>query len=503
MANKNQLKIGAILSYLNIILSIGIGFITAPVLLNSLGKSEYGAYQITAALIGYISVLDLGLHSAVTRYVARYLATKDKRSEENFLAISIGIFTLIGILILIVVAVVYVNVGNIYKSSATDEEINIIKRLLVVMGLNLAISMPGAVFSSIITAYEKFIFSRGCATVKLIARFILLVVTLNMGGKSLSVVMIDFSLNLLMLLLAIVYCFKYLHIRIKLYEIDKRYIISVFSFSIFVFLASITDQINWKVDTTILGIMLGTTAVTYYSIAGSLISYYRNFSGAISGIFLPKATKMTASGANNSELTDLMISVGRIQLIIIGLILTGFVVIGKEFISLWVGDEYLQAYYWFLIMALPLLIPMTQSIGINILEAKFKHKFRALVYFGIALANISLTILLVKNYGIIGAAVATGLALFVGNNVIINIYYSRVIGLEIGRFFKEVYLKIMPVQMVILAALVALDRITNISGQWADLIIKGLIICTVYCVIIYLFVMSDKEKRYITLKRGT
>ena len=115
---------------------------------------------MTVALIGYISVLDLGLHSAVTRYVARYLATKDKRSEENFLAISIGIFTLIGILILIVVAVVYVNVET-YISRALLMKINIIKQLLVVMGINLAISMPGAVFSSIITAYEKFIFSRG------------------------------------------------------------------------------------------------------------------------------------------------------------------------------------------------------------------------------------------------------------------------------------------------------------------------------------------------------
>lgn len=499
MTNKNQLKIGAALSYLNIILSIGIGFITAPLLLKSLGNSEYGAYQMTAALISYISVLDLGLHSAVTRYVARYLATKDKRSEENFLAISIGIFTLIGILILVVVSIVYSNVRHIYKSSATYEEINIIKQLLVVMGINLAISMPGAIFLSIITAYEKFIFSKGCATVKLIIRFILLFLILNMGGKSLSVVVIDFTLNLLVLLLAIAYCFKHLHIKIKLYEINKRYIISIFSFSIFVFLASITDQINWKVDTTVLGIIFGTTAVTYYSIAGSLISYYRNFSGAISGIFLPKATKMTASGASNSELTDLMISVGRIQLIIIGLVLTGFVVVGKEFISLWVGDEYSQAYYWFLIMALPLLIPMTQSIGINILEAKFKHKFRALVYFGIALANIGLTIILVKIYGITGAAIATGLAVLVGNNVIINIYYSKVIGLEIGRFFKEVYLKIMPVQMVILTALVALDRITNIAGHWVDLIIKGFIICAVYCGTIYLFAMSDKEKQYITL----
>ena len=446
MAENNQLRIGAVLSYLNILLSIGIGFVTAPLLINNLGKSEYGAYQMTAALIGYISVLDLGLHNAVTRYVARYLAIKDKRSEENFLAISLGIFGIIGILILTVVGIIYVNVASIYRSSATAEEIEIIKKLLLVMGINLAISMPGAVFSSIITAYEKFIFSRSCATTKLIARFGLLLVVMSMGGKSLN-------------------------------------------------------QINWKADTTILGIMIGTTAVTLYSIAGSLISYYRSFSGAISGIFLPKATKMTAAGANNSELTDLMITVGRIQLVIIGLILSGFVVIGKEFISLWVGAEYIQAYYWFLIMALPLLIPMTQSIGINILEAKFKHKFRALVYLGIAIANIALTILLVRINGITGAAIATGLAMFIGNNVIINIYYSNVIRLEIGRFFKEVYMKTLPIQLIITVALMVVDKIVSISGQWIDLIIKGVIVCTVYCGVIYLFVLTDKEKQYIKLNR--
>ena len=501
MAENNQLRIGAVLSYLNILLSIGIGFVTAPLLINNLGKSEYGAYQMTAALIGYISVLDLGLHNAVTRYVARYLAIKDKRSEENFLAISLGIFGIIGILILTVVGIIYVNVASIYRSSATAEEIEIIKKLLLVMGINLAISMPGAVFSSIITAYEKFIFSRSCATTKLIARFGLLLVVMSMGGKSLSVVMIDFTLNLVVLLLEIFYCFNNLHIRIKLYELDKRYVFSVFSFSLFVFIASITDQINWKADTTILGIMIGTTAVTLYSIAGSLISYYRSFSGAISGIFLLFATKMTAAGANNSELTDLMITVGRIQLVIIGLILSGFVVIGKEFISLWVGAEYIQAYYWFLIMALPLLIPMTQSIGINILEAKFKHKFRALVYLGIAIANIALTILLVRINGITGAAIATGLAMFIGNNVIINIYYSNVIRLEIGRFFKEVYMKTLPIQLIITVALMVVDKIVSISGQWIDLIIKGVIVCTVYCGVIYLFVLTDKEKQYIKLNR--
>lgn len=501
MSNMNQIKVGAVLSYVNILLSIAIGLITSPLLLSSFGKSEYGAYQMTAALIGYISVLDLGLHNAVTRYVARYIATKDKRSEENFLAISMGIFTIIGALIIVVVMIVYSNLENIYGSNATVGEIEIIRRLLLVMGLNLAISMPGAVFSSIITAYEQFFFSRGCATIKLITRFALLLIILNLNGKSYAMVLLDFSINMLLLLIEIVFCFKHLHIKIKLYELDKKYILSVFSFSIFVFIASITDQINWKADTTILGIMIGTTAVTYYSIAGGLITYYRNFSGAISGIFLPKATKMTATGASNSELTDLMITVGRMQLFIIGLILTGFTVIGKEFISLWVGEEYQEAYSWFLIMALPLLVPMTQSIGINILEAKFKHKFRALVYFGIALANIGLTILLVQLYGITGAAIATGVAVFVGNNVIINIYYSKVIGLEIGRFFKEVYLKILPIQLLLMAAMIVLERITAISGSWFDLIIKGIILCITYCAGMYFLVMNNTEKQYVSLKR--
>ena len=499
MVNKNQLKIGAILSYLNILLSIAIGFVTTPLLIHNLGNSEYGAYQMTAALIGYISVLDLGLHNAVTRYVARYLATGDKRNEENFLAISIGIFAFVGLLILVVVTIVYANVPNIYRHKATSNEIEIIKKLLPVLGINLAVSMPGAVFSSVITAYERFVFSRTCATIKLIARFVMLVILMQIGGKAFGVVLIDFTLNLIVILIETYYCFKKLHIRIKLYEVEKTYIVSVFSFSIYVFIASITDQINWKADTTILGIMMGTTAVTFYSIAGALISYYRSFSGAVSGIFLPKATKMTVSGATNSELTDLMIKVGRIQLIVIGLILSGFAVIGKEFIVLWVGTEFAQAYFWFFIMAIPLLVPMTQSIGINILEAKFKHKFRALVYFGIAIANIGLTVFLVQSYEITGAAVGTGVAMLVGNNLIINIYYAKVIGLEIGRFFKEVYFSILPFQLIITATFIILDRVIAVSGNWGDLILKGIIICLGYCVIIYTFVMTKNEKQSIKL----
>lgn len=491
---KGQLKKGAILSYLNIAISIASGFIISPLLIKGMGNSEYGAYQMTAALIGYMSILDFGLHNAVTRYVARYQAQKDKKGQENFIAVSLIIFSLLAIVILVLAGVLYFNIEGIYSSSATQEEILLIKKLLIVLAVNLAFSMPGAVFSSVVIAYEHFFYSKICVTIKMILRFLLLIAIGFWHYSAMTLVLLDLTLNVLLIFSQMIYCFKILKVTVKLHDMSWTFLKAIFSFSLFIFIASITDQINWKADTTILGILSGTAAVTYYSIAGNLVNYYRSFSGAISGIFLPKATKMVVRGRDNTELTDLMIRVGRIQLIIIGLILVGFTVLGKEFIVLWVGEEFVGAYSWFLMMAVPLVVPMTQSIGINILEAKIMHRFRAIVYFFIALGNIILTVILVKYVGIIGAPIGTGISMFIGNNIIINWYYSKKVHLQIGRFFKETYGKLLPIQLIVMFVCILVNRAITDEYSWFLFIIKAGAICIIYSAAIYLLGMNNEEK---------
>lgn len=491
---KGQLKKGAVLSYINIVISIVSGFIISPLLIKGMGNSEYGAYQMTAALIGYMSILDFGLHNAVTRYVARYQAQKDKKGQENFIAVSLIIFSLLAVVILILAGILYVNIDSIYSSSATAAERELIKKLLIVLAVNLAVSMPGAVFSSVVIAYEHFFYSKICVTIKMIVRFVLLIAIGFWHYSAMILVLLDFTLNVLLILSQMIYCFTVLKVTVRLHNMSWTFLKAIFSFSLFVFIASITEQINWKADTTILGILSGTAAVTYYSIAGNLISYYRNFSGAISGIFLPKATKMVVTGHSNAELTDLMIRIGRIQLMIIGLILAGFTVLGKEFIVLWVGEEFSGAYLWFMIMALPLVVPMTQSIGINILEAKIMHRFRAIVYFFIALGNIILTAILVKYIGIVGAPIGTGISMFIGNNIIINWYYSKKVHLQIFRFFKETYGRILPIQLIVCALCFFANQMVTTEYSWIWFILKAAFITVVYAAAIYLFGMNKEEK---------
>lgn len=497
-----QLKKGAVLSYLNIIISIVTGFVSAPLLLKGMGTSEYGAYQMTAALIGYVSVLDFGLHSSVTRYVAKYQAKKDEKEQENFLGVSLILFSFIAVLILAIGLVLYRNIPNIYANSASAEEMSIIRKLLVVLILNLAISMPGAVFESIIIAYEKFVFAKLATTIKMLLRFTVILLLGFWHYTAILVVSIDFVLNLLLIAIQMIYCFASLHIKIRIHDCSMGYVKSIFTFSIFIFIAGITDQINWKADTTILGVMIGTSAVTYYSMAGNLIGFLRSFSGAISGIFLPRAVKMVAKGKSNKELTDLMIQVGRIQLMIISLILIGFLTLGREFITLWVGAEFSDVYIWFLIMAIPLIVPMTQSVGINIIEAKRMHQFRAVVYFFIALGNILLTIVLVKHFGIIGAPIGTGLSMIIGNTFVINWYYSRKVGLEIGRFFKEVFLKLaLPIALALGISLLFNHLFVQTAG-WLWFFLKCMAIVILYCLVMFLLGMNESEKRLlIQLKR--
>ena len=499
---RGQLKKGAILSYLNIIISIITGFIVSPLLVHGLGKSEYGAYQMTAALIGYVSVLDFGLHSSITRFVSKYQANKDDKGQQNFIGVSLILFSVIAALILVVGGVLYISVPSIYSGSSSAEEIKIIQKLLVVLIINLAISMPGAVFESIAVAYEKFVFVKLSTTVKMLLRFTAILLLGFWHYNALTVVLIDFTLNTLLIIAHMVYCFKILHVKIKIHDCSLKFVKSIFTFSLFVFIAGITDQINWKADTTILGIMLGTSAVTFYSVAGNLVGYYKSFSGAISGIFLPKAVKMVALGKTNSELTDLMIKIGRIQLMIISMILVGFITLGREFISIWMGPEFVDAYVWFLIMAVPLVVPMTQSIGINIIEAKNMHQFRAVVYFSIALANIVLTIILVKFCGTIGAPIGTGLAMIVGNTFIINWYYSKKVGLEIVRFFKEVYLKLAPAILSALLVCLILNHFVVSARGWMQFLLKGIVVVLIYVVSLWLLGLNQQEKAEILAYKG-
>ena len=125
------------------------------------------------------------------------------------------IYTIIGIIAGIIGAILWINVDKLFGNSMTHEELQKAKVLMGILTLNLVLTFPLSVFSSIITAYEKFIFSKLLNLIRIIATPIVMLVLLNVGYKSIALVILNTVLNLVTLILNYVYCKQKLHIKLK------------------------------------------------------------------------------------------------------------------------------------------------------------------------------------------------------------------------------------------------------------------------------------------------
>lgn len=434
----NQLKAGVILTYLTFGLRTIITLLYTPIMLRLMGQSEYGLYSLAASVIAYLSILDLGFGNAIVRYTAKFRAEGKQEEQYNMFGMFILFFSIISIVILIAGYFLCNNTHLIFNATMTGEEVRKTQILLAVMVGNLALSFPFGVFGAIITAYERFIFIRIIALIKTILNPIVMLAMLYAGYRSIGMVIIATIFNIITITINLYYCFKILNIKITFKHFEWGFFKEVAIYSFWIFLNAIMDRIYWSTGQFVLGIYKGAVAVSIYAIAIQFQNMYMSFSTAISGVFLPKVTSISTKENSSSQLSDLFIRVGRLQYIIMAFILSGFTVFGHQFIIAWAGSEYSDSYYMTLLFFISLLIPLIQNMGINILQACNRMRFRSISYVIIAFASLGLSIPLTKLYGGIGCAVAISLALFIGQGVIMNIYYWKRVKINIPLFWKEI-----------------------------------------------------------------
>lgn len=486
----SQLKKGAMLSYLTIILTNGIGLVLTPFMIAKLGDSEYGLYTLIGALIGYISVLDLGLTNTIVRYVAKYRALDDRKAEENFLATTMLLYAVISVIIVGVGLVLYANLEYVFEA-LKPEELEKSRVMFAVLIFNLAITLPGGAFSAVCSGYEQFVFPRTLNIVKYVVRSAMVVALLYMGGDAVSIVYLDTAVNLLVIGLNGYFVLKKLGVRFKLHSFQIPLVKEIFSYSIWIFVFALVGQFQWRAGQVILGKTSGTTAIAIYGVGIMLGTYYGAFSTAISGVFLPRATKMTVLEASREELTDMMVRIGRYSLVVLLMILGGFLLYGQQFVRLWVTDTYKDSWLIALIIMISYTLPLVQSFANSILEARRLFAFKALTYITLIVIGTAVGAWMIQYYGVIGLIVGSTSG-WILSQVVMNFYYHKVVGLNIPGFFIRMQYGLLPSFFVILALGYLIDFIPG-SG-WLNLMIKIALFGVSFCGIMYRFGMNDSEK---------
>ncbi len=488
----SERNIGILLSYFNIFLHAVIGFLYVPILLHYIGKGEYGLYQLMGSLIAYFGVMDFGLSAAVIRFYTKYKALGDKAGMENILAISLWGYGLVVVVALLLGSVCYAFLGEVFGGSMTAAEVAEAKEIFLLLLLNIVITLGTMAFAAVINAHEKFLFLKGVETVGLILQPVLVVLLLNQAPSAFSVALVQTGLNLALSFARIYYCFQELHVTIRYHYWNQMLFEGVRHLALSVFAVSVIDQIFFKTNQIILGVISGTAAVAVYSLSSLIYMNYMTLSVAISGVYLPHVTEMVARREPASHLSALFIKIGRWQYYLLGLVATGFIIFGREFICMWAGPGFEEAYGITLLIILPFTIDLIQNIGNSILQAKNRYDFRAKVLFFSGILSLGLAVPLGLRYGGTGCAFATGFAMAVSNGLVMNWFYAKEIHLAIADFWRQIgriTLAFAPVAV--------LGYIGNMLWPTAGLsafLLKAAIYTVFYGAATWMFAMTIEEK---------
>lgn len=491
----NQRKAGVLLSYAGELVKILVSLVYTPIMLRLLGQSEYGLYQLVYSVVSYLSLLSLGFGSSYLRFYSRYKAQNDEAGVAKLNGMFMIIFCSISVICILCGSVMIGNIRVIFGTGLTDAEYETARILMGMLIINLAMTFPNSVFNCSITAHEKFLFQKLLILLQNVFSPFLTLPLLIMGYGSIGMVSVTTFLTFVLLLSNMFFCFNKLHIRFMFREIQISLLKEMWVFTFFIFLNQIIDQVNWSVDKFLLGRFAGTTAVAVYGVGGQINTLYLQFSTSISNVFVPKVNKIVAESNDNEQLTKLFTKVGRIQFLVLGLVLSGFIFFGDPFIKMWAGKQYSASYAVAILLIAPVTVPLIQNLGIEIQRAKNMHKARSVVYLFIAIANVFISIPLIKLIGSAGAALGTAISLIAGNIIFMNWYYHVRIGMNMIYFWKEIA-KFIPALIAPCAVGIVIMNFVNITGL-VKLGVFAVVYTAVYGLSMYFLGMNEEEKQLV------
>jgi len=445
-----------------------------------------------------MSLLDLGIASAVSRYVARYHIRDDYDKLNRIVNSAFLLFIIITTFIVILSPLTSSIILSLINIDASLRDT--VRILIIIVSFDISIFILTGLFRGSLAGFQRFDVINITILFSSFYKAVLFYVFLSGGHGLITMSIISLTANLLISALYYYYIkSKYSFFRLGFRLISKESIKKVFSHSNYTFLAMVANQVIYYSDAFVIGYFMNTASITYYSIAWSLTEYVKRFSIAFSRAFVP-AFSSTDSSGNNLELNDLFISGTKFMMILSNLLCIGFIIVGGDFISLWMGEEYRDACTPILmILFVSQIFLGPQLISYALLQGTSKHKAASYVSVFVSITSLLLSIYLINHYGLIGVALGTAIPQIIFNGFIFSYLATNSINCSFYSYICHTYLKVLPPTVILGLFLYILSNVFT-PTNYLTLLVEALTSSLLYLIFIYYFSLSSNEKKYVNNK---
>ncbi len=380
-----------------------VGFFLSPFVVHHLGNVAYGVWVIILSFISYMNLLDLGLRGAVTRFVSK--GSAQGNYEEANQAVSAALWIRLWISLTIVgagllVSVVFDHVFVIPVELRHDAHVAI-----VLTAVSVAFTLWSGVFGTVLGALHRFDLTSGVSILQTCFRAGGIVWLLRSGHGIEALALWELCTSVVANCAAISLCFyTFPQLEIDFGRPDRLVLRKIWNYSFYVFLIYLAVQVSYYSDNLVVGAFLSPAAVTVYAIGGLLISYTRTIITSMTTTFTPLASNFDAVG-DLEKMRRLALYGTRAALIVSLPIEAALFFRGHTFIRLWMGEQYAQPSGTVMkILLLSVLFASANTTSVGIVFGMEKHKRVAFWGIGEAIANLALSVVLVRRIGIYGVA---------------------------------------------------------------------------------------------------
>lgn len=482
MKRKPKAFINVVSNWVSIFLNIAVGFFLTPFIITNIGKTGFGIWTLIFSIIGYYGVFETALIPAITHYIARYLGQKNQESINETASTAILIFVIIGAAIIIVSFFIAAPIADVMN--ITEENRDLFIYVIWILGIATGIKFPSSVFGAIINAHEQWVAYNFSIIARVVIRAVMTIVLLLMGMgiqglayATLCSIIVEFIFNF------IIYKYYAPEITMSFSHIKIKMLRLLLIYSGIMTIIKVSNLIRFNIDSLVIGKMIGLDEIGVYQIATLLVSYSAALIYSAMKVLTPRFSKLFGAGEKEKLKILFIRSLAISTFFSFGVVLLAFT-LGARFIYLWVGEGFKDAIpvLWILLTAYS--IELAQNPAGGLLKSINKHLVIAIAQIIEAMANLTLSILLAPQYGIMGVALGTAIPMIIVKLFVQPIYITRIMKINIFHYYKSILIHGALVVVLICAAfytgIIMNEEVLTGINALVYIIIAGIIIGGIY-----------------------
>lgn len=460
-------------------INVIVGIFLSPFIVHRLGDAAFGIWVLIFAVTGYYGLFDLGIRSSIIRYVSKYAATGEQGKLANFVNTALFSYTGIGIVSMALTVLLSSSVVSVFK--VPPELHSQARLLLLIVGASVSVSFPLGVFGGMLEGLQRFYILNWTSIVSTVARAALIVYCLNHGYGLITVVLITVGLPILSSIVRGIVVFRLCPVPLGFRYVDRDSFRHMANYGGTTFLVMVAARLRFRTDELVLGTMMSTVAVTWFNFGARIVDYAQEFVASLAQIFVPMSSHSDAVG-DLDRVRKIYIAGNRVCAFLIFPITSLLIIFGKHIIRIWVGARYVPVSYPVLVvMIIPFALMLAQAASTRILFGLGKHQVMAAVTVIEGVANLILSIALVRPMGIVGDALGTAIPLSFTCLVFLPRHMKKQIGVPVGTFLRDAYTLPILLNLPFVGALLLANRFFY-PRNLIQLIIETLVVSSVYAV---------------------